>query len=211
MTPPPCPDDVAEELGVSRETRARLALHLELLARWQRSINLVGGRSLEDPWRRHVLDSAQLRPLVPPHAADLVDLGSGAGFPGMVLAICGVRGVRLVESDGRKAQFLREVARTTGTAVEIHHGRIESLSAWPADVITARALAPLVRLLPLAERFSGPATIGLYLKGRNIAQELTEARRDWHMESQMLLRSRSDPSGRVLVLRGVCRARDRQP
>lgn len=208
---PPCPDEVARALDVSRETRARLARHLELLERWQRSINLVGARSLDDPWRRHVLDSAQLWPLLPPGAASLVDLGSGAGFPGMVLAICGVAGLHLIEADRRKVQFLREVARRTGASAEIHHGRIESLSAWPADVVMARALAPLPRLLALAERFSGPATIGVYLKGRNIAQELTEARRDWHMDSIMMQPSQSDPSGRVLVLRGVHRARQRQP
>lgn len=210
MAPAACPAEVARALDVSRETLARLSLHLELLERWQRSINLVGARSLDDPWRRHVLDSAQLLPLIPPDAASVVDLGSGAGFPGLVLAICGVAGVHLVEADRRKAGFLREAARLTGAAVEIHHQRIETMSAWPADVITARALAPLARLLPLAERFAGPATLGLYLKGQNLAQELTEVRRDWHMESETMP-SRSDPSGRVLVLRGVRRARHREP
>jgi 16S rRNA (guanine527-N7)-methyltransferase len=138
-----------------------------------------------------------------------VDLGSGAGFPGMVLAILGVPGVRLIESDLRKAQFLREVARATGTAVEVHAARIEHLPGWPAEVITARALAPLPRLLVLAERFMTPDSICLFLKGRSGAHELTEARLSWHMEAEMFP-SLSEPTGMVLQLRGVRRARHRQ-
>ena len=97
------------------------------MQRWQRAINLVGQSTLADPWRWHVLDSAQLLAHLPPGAASLVDLGSGAGFPGLVLAVLGARGVVLVESDRRKAQFLREVARSTGTAVVVEAARIEDL------------------------------------------------------------------------------------
>jgi len=199
----------AEQLNVSRETLERLTVYLELLERWQRSINLVGAATMADPWRRHFLDSAQLAAHVPPRATTLVDLGSGAGFPGMVLALLGVRGVHLIESDRRKAQFLREVARATATSVAVYAERIERMSSWPADVVTARALAPLPRLLELAERFLASDSVCLFLKGRSGVDELTDARVSWHMVSE-IYPSLSEPTGMVLQLRGICRARDRQ-
>ena len=200
----------ARELDVSRETIERLAIHLELLERWQGAINLVGPRALRDPWRRLFLDSAQLTRYLPSHVARLVDLGSGAGFPGMVLAILGVPGVHLIESDRRKAVFLREVARLTGAPVVVHAERIERMAGFPADVVTARGLAPLPRLLGLAAPFLAPATVCLFLKGRNLAGELTEARKTWHMIAHMSP-SLSEPTGIVLEVQGVRRARDRQP
>jgi 16S rRNA (guanine527-N7)-methyltransferase len=202
-------DAFAEKLHVSRETLERLTLYLELLRRWQPAINLVGPGTLADPWRRHFLDCGQLAAHIPAKAASLVDLGSGAGFPGLVLAILGVRGVDLIESDRRKAQFLREVATATGASVRVHAERIERLSAWPVDVITARALAPLPRLLALAERFLTSDSVCLLLKGRSGAHELTEAQVSWHMEAEVFP-SLSEATGMVLQLRGIRRARDRQ-
>jgi|SRR5918996_2362413 16S rRNA (guanine527-N7)-methyltransferase len=198
-----------DRLGVSRETLERLTIHLELLRRWQRAINLVGTATLADPWRRHFLDCAQLAAHLPPAATGVVDLGSGAGFPGMVLALLGVSGVQLIESDHRKAQFLREVARATGAAVVIHAERVERLRPWPADVVTARALAPLPRLLELAARFLSADSVCLFLKGRSVAHELTEARRSWHMVAETLP-SLSQADGVVLRVQGVSRARDLQ-
>jgi 16S rRNA (guanine527-N7)-methyltransferase len=198
-----------EQLGVSRETLERLTVFLDLLRRWQPAINLVGSATLSDPWRRHVLDSAQLAAHVPAEAADLVDLGSGAGFPGMVLALLGVRGVHLIEGDRRKARFLREVARVTGAPATIHAVRIEQMQGWPAAVVTARALAPLPRLLDLAERFLDSQSVALFLKGKSVERELTDARANWHMVSETFP-SLSEPTGTVLKLRGICRARDRQ-
>ena len=198
-----------ERLGVSRETLERLTVHLDLLRRWQPAINLVGPATLADPWRRHFLDSAQLVKHLPDAAANLADLGSGAGFPGMVLALLGVEGVQLIEADRRKAQFLREVARATGARVTIHAARIERLQGWPADAITARALAPLPRLLELAEGFLSADSVCLLLKGRSAERELTAARGSWHMVAAMF-RSLSEPNGIVVQLRGIRRARDRQ-
>lgn len=200
----------ADQLGVSRETLECLTAHLDLLRRWQSAINLVGPATLADPWRRHVLDSAQLLANLPAPANAIVDLGSGAGFPGMVLALLGVPHVHLIESDRRKAQFLREVVRITGAAVTIHAARIEHLPGWPAGVVTARALAPLPRLLELAARFLMADSVCLFLKGRSVEDELTAARSSWHMEVDKLP-SLSQPAGVVLRLRGVRRARDRQP
>ena len=200
----------AERIDVSRETLERLTLYLELLGRWQRAINLVGPATLADPWRRHVLDSAQLLAHLPAPASPLVDLGSGAGFPGMVLALLGVRGVALIEADRRKAQFLREVARATGTSVGVHDERLERLTGWPAAVVTARALAPLPRLLALAEPFLTADSVCLFLKGATLGREMIDAGKSWHMVPEMFP-SLSAPTGIVLKLQGVGRARDRQP
>ncbi len=194
----------AARIAVSRETLERLTLYLELLRRWQRAINLVGPATLADPWRRHMLDSAQLLCHLPAPASPLVDLGSGAGFPGMVLALLGVPEVALIEADQRKVQFLREVARATGAAVTVHAERIERLTGWPAAVVTARALAPLPRLLPLAERFLAAPGVCLFLKGRALARELIDAGKSWHMVPEMFP-SASSSSGIVLKLRGVGR------
>jgi 16S rRNA (guanine527-N7)-methyltransferase len=195
----------AELYPVSRETSARLEAYLALLAQWSARINLVGRDTLTDPWRRHILDSAQLYPLVPPTARSLIDLGSGAGFPGLVLAILGVPGVELVEADSRKSAFLIEAARVTGTRVAIRHARIEALPAQPRDVVTARGLAPLDRLLALTCPFLAPDSLCLFLKGAQAVEELTVARQAWTMRAQAV-ESRSDPRGVVLQLREVGRA-----
>lgn len=181
-----------------------MARHLDLLRRWQPRINLVGRSTLADPWRRHVLDSLQLMPLLPTAAAPIVDLGSGAGFPGMVLALAGAGEVHLVESDSRKAAFLRQVKAETGAAATIHAVRAEALAAFPAGVVTARALAPLDRLLGLAEPFIGPRTVCLFLKGNTAEEELTLCGKRWKMRATRV-DSLTDPAGTILKLEGICR------
>lgn len=195
----------AEALGVSRETHARLAQYVHLLRAWNARVNLVSRLSLDDAWRRHVLDSAQLMPLIPAGARVLVDLGSGAGFPGLVLSILGVPEVHLIESDARKCAFLREAARATGANATIHARRIEAMTPFPADVVTARALAPLPKLLDLASPFLQPHTMCVFLKGKNAAEELREARRRWRMD-ETIVPSRTDPEASVLVIRQAGRA-----
>jgi 16S rRNA (guanine527-N7)-methyltransferase len=195
-------------VDVSRETLTRLSRYLELLRRWQGTINLVGASTLADPWRRHILDCGQIAPHVPHAAKTVVDLGSGAGLPGLVLALLGVPGVQLVESDRRKAQFLREAARVTGAPVVVHPTRIEQLELR-ADVVTARALAPLPRLLELAATVLTPHSICLFLKGETARDELTQARQSWHMHSE-IVPSRSGSRGVLLKLEGVGRASGRQ-
>lgn len=194
---------------VSRETMAGLVLYETLLRKWQKSINLVSSATLPELWRRHMLDSAQLVALAPESARLWVDIGSGGGFPGLVIAIIlknrpGFR-MHLVESDQRKCVFLREVARETGAPVEVHARRIEDFAAesgLKADVVSARALAPLERLLGWAAPLFGTETIGLLLKGQGLEGELTEARKGWIFEAEFSP-SRSDPSGCVLKLRGL--------
>jgi 16S rRNA (guanine527-N7)-methyltransferase len=191
---------------VSRETLARLETYAVLLRKWQKAINLVSRDSLDDLWRRHMLDSAQLFPLLPENNGVLVDLGSGAGFPGLVLAVLGVPAVHLVESDARKCAFLREAARGLGVAVQIHNCRAEEMPVIAADVVTARALAPLPGLLDLAERFLGSHTICLFLKGKGVDEELTRAGERWNM-TLTRQSSASDPSGTILRLEHVHRDR----
>jgi 16S rRNA (guanine527-N7)-methyltransferase len=196
---------VGDLLAVSRETLDRLQTYLDLLVRWQKTINLVGPATLADPWRRHILDSAQLRRLVPGDARRLADLGSGAGLPGLVLAILGVPEVHLLESDRRKAAFLREAARACGIAVTVHAARIEVVSPLAADVVTARALAPLPNLLAMAEWHLRPGGTALFLKGRNAETELTAARESWTMRVQQEV-SLSDPESQILIISEIRRA-----
>jgi len=216
---PLSPEAFRSAANVSRETFDRLETYATLLRKWTGTINLVSRSSLDDLWRRHFLDSAQLWPLLPPAPASrprvLVDLGSGAGFPGLVLAILGAGTVHLIESDSRKAVFLREVARVTGTPVVVHERRIESLPPMAADVVTARACASLPRLLDLAAPFlrpSGPGDpggIGLFLKGRTLQKELTDSSEKWKMRFD-LHPSRTDPAAQILRLshlgKGDCRS-----
>ena len=193
-----------KETGVSRETLERLETYAALLAKWQRRINLVGRSTLDDLWRRHMFDSAQLLPLLPEGARILVDLGSGAGFPGMVLAILGVPEVHLIESDGRKAAFLREVSRETSTPVDIHVARIEEVPSFVADVVTARALAPLDKLLELASQFAGDKTVMIFPKGQDVDRELTATTKHTTMRTEFVP-SRAHESSVILRLTGTDR------
>jgi len=197
-------DGFARLFDVSRETLARLEAYVGLLSAWNRRINLVGATTMGDPWRRHILDSAQLLPFVPKSARMLVDLGSGAGLPGLVLAILGVPEVHLVENDQRKAAFLREAARISETTVEIHAQRAERVGPLAADVITARALAPLPDLLDIAERFLSNHSICLFLKGRGAGDEVAEAAKSWTMDAR-LEPSRSDSAGNILIIQRLSR------
>jgi len=187
--------------GVSRETCDRLELYLELLRRWQRRINLVGRGTLEDPWRRHFLDSAQLFNLLPAGQPQVLDVGSGAGFPGLVLAIMGAENVTLVDSDKRKCAFLREAARITRTRVSIHADRIEALHGRipQPDVIVARAFAPLPLLLNRIKLFLKPNLLCLFLKGRRAEEELTAIQDTWQFQMNRIP-SITDPSGIILRL-----------
>jgi 16S rRNA (guanine527-N7)-methyltransferase len=204
LSSPLSPKGFADLVPVSRETLARLEAYAELLVRWSARINLIGRDTIADLWRRHILDSAQLQAFLPAAAASLIDLGSGAGLPGLVLAILGVPGVELVEADSRKSAFLREAARITEVTATIRPCRIEAVPQHPVDVITARACAPLDRLLGLAERFFGPSSECLFLKGERVEDELTLAREHWTMTAS-LYQSRSDPRGVVLRLQRIAR------
>lgn len=200
--PPMTPAGFQTVTGVSRETLDRLSLYADLLVKWQKKINLVGPATIPDVWRRHMLDSAQLWPHLPADLPRLIDIGSGAGFPALVLAIMGVPEVHVIESDQRKCTFMREVARQTGASVTVHTQRIEQMSGLTAPVVTARALAALPKLLDLAMPLVEEGGSLLFLKGQNVDEELTEARKIWIFEDTRYP-SQSDPSGVVLRLREV--------
>jgi 16S rRNA (guanine527-N7)-methyltransferase len=201
------PEAFGKAFGVSRETVGRLEAYEALLKRWQKTINLVAPSTLTDIWHRHLADSAQVWGLRPAQAKHWLDLGSGAGFPGLVLAIMaaeeGQTRHTLIESDSRKAAFLREVARTTGVAVDILCSRIESgeipAKVGPVDCVTARALAPLPKLLGLAAPFFASHTTGFFLKGREVATENEDAMRTWNYTAEFHP-SVTDPQGRVVVV-----------
>ncbi len=206
---PLLPEEFAAMANVSRETLASLAAYATLLAKWQKSINLVATGSLAEVWCRHMLDSAQLHPLLPSGTRSLVDFGSGAGFPGLVLAIMGVPEVHLIESDARKCVFLAEAARIAGLQPDvnpiIHHARIEGLRPWRVDVVTARACAELRGLLGYAAPFLDTKSICLFLKGARVEDELTKVAKEWRMTADRIP-SISDSSGIILRLGQVTRA-----
>lgn len=190
--------------NVSRETLAALRTYELLLSKWQKSINLVANSTIPDLWQRHMLDSAQLSWLVSAPVRHWVDLGSGGGFPGLVVALLRAHEpdfqMHLIESDQRKSVFLREVVRQTSAPVKVHCLRIEVFAAEfgsLADVVSARALAPLDRLLDWAAPLFGPDTTGLFLKGQGLSDELISARKGWIFNSEVIS-SRSDPSGSIL-------------
>ncbi|MDA8252330.1 MAG: 16S rRNA (guanine(527)-N(7))-methyltransferase RsmG [Rhodospirillales bacterium] len=189
------------------EIARRLDAFLALLLQWNRRINLIAGADEGSVWHRHVLDSAQLAPLLPEKPGAFIDLGSGAGFPGLVLAVVAGWRVHLVESDARKAAFLREAVRVTGTDAVVHACRAESLSISPAPVVTARGIAPLPRLLELAVPLLAPGGICLFPKGRSAMDELTAAHREWHMRVERFP-SRTSPTATLLRL---CEIRRVQP
>ncbi len=175
---------------VSRETMERFEQIHSALVQWSRRFNLVAPSTLPQFWSRHVSDSVQLLDLAPNNAKNWLDFGSGAGFPGLILAILlrdrSGASVKLVESVGKKTAFLQHCARITDAPATILQQRIEQVPAERADVITARALASLSELLVLCERFAGPQTILLFPKGKNLEQELTAARKEWDIEAETL-------------------------
>lgn len=193
------------EAPIDDATLARLRSFAALVRKWNSKVNLVARADLECLWPRHIDDSAQLAPLFPPGSGRFVDLGSGAGFPGLVLAIVTNAHVDLIESDQRKAAFLREAARLTDAPATVHPLRAELARVQPANVLTARALAPLPRLLELAERFLTKDGVCLFPKGGTVDAELTAAAQGWHMRVERFA-SKTAPGATILRLSEIHRA-----
>lgn len=241
------PEDFVAEFQISRETLARMETYAQLLAQWQKAVNLVAPSTVGDIWRRHFADSAQVLALAPRNPSAWLDLGSGAGFPGLVVAILLAEPrptpdpggsaaaasspggaptplrsagqgpeltrvpaltprVTLVESDQRKAAFLREVARQTGLTVDILAIRIENFATrfklHPGGIVSARALAPLTELLRMSAPFLSEGSVGLFLKGRDAEAEVAEAAKVWRFDWE-LVASRTDPDARIVVVRNL--------
>jgi 16S rRNA (guanine527-N7)-methyltransferase len=191
-----------ETFPVSHETLTKLDKYVDLLTDWNQNFNLVAESTLPHIWQRHFLDSAQLIQHIPKYCRLLIDIGSGAGFPGIVLAIMGIDGVHLTESIGKKAKFLQKVIDDLGLDVVLHHDRVENLVDMRADVITARAVALLPKLMAFAKPVTKSNTICLFLKGKNCERELTESAKSWTFD-HTVSPSLSDDSGSVLIVRHI--------
>lgn len=206
-------EDFAAQFDVSRETLGQIMTFQALLGKWQQRINLVGPATLENFWSRHAADLAQLFNLAPNSATHWLDLGSGGGFPGLILALMlAPRGgfVHLVESDERKVAFLRTVIRETNAPAQVHLNRIEALAAaqpeFIADiqVITARALAGLPKLLDWVAPFYNSSTTALLHKGRGWQEELTQAEQSWKLDVDVV-ESLTEPAARILKITRLAR------
>ena len=195
------PEEFASKTGVSRETLARFKAYADILTDWNARHNLVAKSTLPDLWHRHFWDSAQLAPSIPAQARTLADLGSGAGFPGLVLALLRPDvAVTLHEATTKKCAFLQAVADRVEVKVTIRNSRLEDLPTQAFDVVTARALAPLPQLLQYAYSFTGPNSVCLFLKGQNVGAELTEAHKYWNMEASQAP-SQTEPSAAIVTVR----------
>lgn len=197
--------------NVSRETFDKLKHYQSMLIEWQAKFNLVSSNTLEDAWNRHFLDSAQLFSLIPNQAKILYDFGSGAGFPGMVLAIMANEKrpelqVSLIESTTKKTLYLNAVKAETDTNVTILNERIEKLQLPQADVITSRAMASLTELLGYAYRFCKKESVCIFPKGKKYAEELAEAHKHWKFKCQIIASTQSD-EGKILVITDLSKAK----
>jgi 16S rRNA (guanine527-N7)-methyltransferase len=191
---------------VSRETEERLDRYVELLLNWQSKINLLSPSTLPKLWTRHVADSLQLIPLVP-QARIWADLGSGGGFPGLPIALAGEAGTRvhLIESNGKKAAFLREAVRVTGARAVVHQERAEKFGescVETVDVVTARAVAPLKTLCDQAFPLVRRGAIGMFPKGQDVDVELTHAAKYWRLDASKVP-SKTSPAGSIVVVRSL--------
>lgn len=189
---------------LNAEKKEKLLCYESLLKKWNAKINLVSKETIDFTWNRHIEDSLQLHDLLPDHERTLYDIGTGAGFPGMVFAIMGWGDIHLLESDERKCAFLREAARQTDAELTIHNQRAEEVALKPCDVITARAVASLEKLCALFFPFLHEKTLCIVPKGKDVVRELKVASRSWHFTYERY-QSITDAHASVLCLKGVRR------
>jgi 16S rRNA (guanine527-N7)-methyltransferase len=193
--------------SVSRETWARLDTFAALLLRWNQTVNLIARRDEPELWPRHIADSLQLAPLIPPATSRGIDLGTGGGFPGLVLAIATNIPFNLVEADHRKAAFLREAGRATQAPVRVHASRADAAALDRAPLITSRALASLPQLLTMAAPLLAPGGVCLFPKGATVEAELTAAAAEWHMHVERFP-SQTGPGACILRISDIARVND---
>ena len=202
-----------DSLDVSRETEAKFSRYLALLTEWQQRFNLVAPSTLAEARQRHVEDSAQLAAYVPQRLRQgcWVDMGSGAGFPGLVVALLLPVKMHLIESTGKKCAFLSAVSHELGIAdrVTIHNARAETMKGPRADIISARACAPLVKLFDWGSNFAASRTLWLLPKGRTVMSEIEAAKGAWRFDHE-LKPSLTDPEARIVIARNVAREDRRQ-
>ena len=200
-------------LSVSRETLQRLYSYEMMVSRWNSTINLVSKTSLKDLWGRHIVDSSQIYSCAQPKAGLWLDLGSGGGFPGVVIAIIAKElspklEIVLVESDTRKCIFLRSVIRELGIGARVKNSRIEAFELSNVSFLSARALANMNSLCGFAEKFVSRETICFFPKGEFYKKEVAECKKNWNFEHE-IVKSRTSDKGRIIVLRSLERVRRR--
>ena len=195
-------EKIGDFLDVPRETQEKLDCYVQLLIKWQARINLISSKTLPEIWHRHILDSAQLVSYLPKTPSVILDMGSGAGLPGVILAILTRHQLHLVESDSRKIAFMRTALRETGTSAILHEQRMETVPALRPDIITARALAPLSQLITLASGQHHEKIEYMFLKGREAKQELTTLPACPKMEAECLP-SMTDSQASVIRLKPI--------
>lgn len=192
--------DFFDKANVSRETMENIRIYASLLKKWQRKLNLVSETSLPDMWQRHFYDSFQLKKLFDLSKSEnlqILDIGSGAGFPGLLLSMLGLGEFHMVESNGKKCTFMRQVIRETNCNAIVHNERAEKMKPFPVDYIVSRACASLDKLLDLGRNFIGRDTICLFLKGQTADREIAEARANWEFELEKFT-SIAEESGAIL-------------
>jgi 16S rRNA (guanine527-N7)-methyltransferase len=202
-------EECLPNFNVSRESRIRLETYVQLLLTWQAKINLIGPSTVDDIWRRHIADALQLKPLMPEPSPVVADLGSGAGIPGLVLALAYGLKVHLYESNGKKAAFLGEVIRRTKIDATVHQVRLETLEQHlPKTLpryVTARALAPLAKLLLWSEPLLSRGAVGLFHKGQDVEREISEATKTWKIGALIRHPSLTDSNGTILEAKEISR------
>ena len=196
------PEVFLEHVSVSRETIEKLETYANLLVRWQSKINLISTNSLQQAWHRHFLDSAQIYSMSPKKAASAVDVGAGAGFPGLILSIMGMKNVQLVEQNKKKCAFLYEVIRETEATATVHSCKIQNLPVKDYDIVLARAFMPLDGLLKAVSPFFGKDTLGIFPKGSKVNQELTAASKNWKMKTA-IKQSITSPDGKIVLVKDL--------
>ncbi len=196
---------VQKQFSLTDETMSKLDLYVSMLNEWQEKMNLVSRTTLPEVWERHILDSAQVFPFLSSEDKTILDMGSGAGFPALVLAVMDEKKafrIHLAESDGKKCQFLNAVIQACGLNAVVHNERLENMSLPSADVLTARALAPLEKLIRYARPFIGKKTRCIFLKGRKAPEEIQDAEKKWRFQYEKHS-SLSSSEGQLLILSGI--------
>jgi 16S rRNA (guanine527-N7)-methyltransferase len=193
------PEFLNRHVPIPREAMEKFSAYHDLLIKWQAKINLVGPDTISSIWQRHFLDSLQISKFIENKQSSIIDIGTGAGFPGMALAIYGYENVHVVESDGKKVVFLKEVSRVTQTKIHIHHARVEKIQKINYDVIVSRACSELATLLQYSEPLVSHGTTLLFHKGKNYSREIEDALEKW-LFSYEIFPSVADEHGVIVKL-----------
>jgi 16S rRNA (guanine527-N7)-methyltransferase len=199
------PEEFQQETRISDDVLQKFKRYAAMVGEWNEKASLVGETTLPQIWQRHFMDSAQLAPLLPKQGGRVADIGSGAGFPGLVLAILGIENITLFERNTRKAGFLQAVSQELGVGVEISNLTAEEYGGEAFDIVTARAVAELSDLIHATRRLRKTSTVCLFLKGKNLDAEIREAQKDWEMPDLRRITSMTEPEAAILRIAGNIR------